>query len=201
MARIALRDVIGRQPDTKDLVSAIAAALGSPVTVEDAAGRLLHGGPPLDTARARFPVLHDEASLGWVSGAEGAASIASLLQHLVAKEVERKALGAEVLHLYREINLIYSFSEKLAALLDLDRVARLALQEARHLIVATDGVVMLLDEATGELGAVASFGDEMPTLRGSGSAAASWGRSRRAATASSSTTWTRTPGASPSRRP
>ena len=93
-------------------------------------------------------------------------SIASLLQHLVAKEVERKALGAEVLHLYREINLIYSFSEKLAALLDLDRVARLALQEARHLIVATDGVVMLLDEATGELGAVASFGDEMPTLRG-----------------------------------
>lgn len=166
MARIALRDVIGRQPETKALVSAIAAALGSPVTVEDAAGRVLHGDPPLDTAGDRFPVLHDEARLGWVSGAQGAAPIASLLQHLITKEVERKALGAEVLHLYREINLIYSFSEKLAALLDLERVARLALQEARHLIVATDGVVMLLDEATGELGAVAAFGDEMPALRG-----------------------------------
>jgi serine phosphatase RsbU (regulator of sigma subunit) len=165
VARIALRDVIGRQADTKDLVSAIAAALGSPVAVEDAGGRLLHGSPT-DEAQARFPVLHDEASLGWVSGADGAAAIASLLEHLVTKEVERKALGGEVLHLYREINLIYSFSEKLAALLDLDRVARLALQEARHLIVATDGVVMLLDEATGELGAVASFGDEMPTLQG-----------------------------------
>jgi serine phosphatase RsbU (regulator of sigma subunit) len=164
--RIALRDVIGRQPDTSDLVSALSAAFGSPVTVEDASGRVLHGGPAPDGGGARFPVLHDGASLGFVLGAEGAASIASLLKHLVAKEAERKALGAEVLHLYREINLIYSFSEKLAALLDLDRVARLALQEARHLIVATDGVVMLLDEATGELGAVAGFGDEMPALRG-----------------------------------
>ena len=50
--------------------------------------------------------------------------MAALLDHLVAREAERKALGAEVLHLYREINLIYSFSEKLAALLDLERVAR-----------------------------------------------------------------------------
>ena len=47
-----------------------------------------------------------------------------------------------MLHLYREVNLIYSFSEKLAALLDLERVAQLTLQEARHLIVATDGVAL-----------------------------------------------------------
>ncbi len=166
MPRIALRDVIGRQPDAQALVSALAGALRSAVTVEDAAGRLLHGVATAEPAPSRIPVLHEDVSLGFVSGGEGAASVAALLEHLVRKEVERKALGAEVLHLYREINLIYSFSEKLAALLDLDRVARLALQEARQLIVVTDGVVMLLDEATGELGAVASFGDEMPALRG-----------------------------------
>ena len=166
MARIALRDVIGRQPETRDLVSEIAAALGSPVTVEDAGGRLLHGSAPVPPSSKRFPVIHEETGLGWVTGSDRVASVALLLQHLIGKEVERKALGAEVLHLYREINLIYSFSEKLAALLDLDRVARLALQEARHLIVATDGVVMLLDEPTGELAAVASFGDEMPGLQG-----------------------------------
>ena len=67
------------------------------------------------------------------------------------REVERKALGAEVLHLYREVNLIYGFSEKLAALLDLERVARLTLQQARHLIAATDGAIMLLDDETGAL--------------------------------------------------
>ena len=111
------------------------------------------------------------------SGPNGAGAVAALLDHLVAREVERKALGAEVLHLYREINLIYSFSEKLAALLDVERVAQLTLQEARHLIVATDGVILLLDEATGALTSVAGFGDEMPALAGL----------PRAATASSAT--------------
>ena len=71
-----------------------------------------------------------------------------------------------MLHLYREINLIYSFSEKLAALLDVERVAELTLREARHLIVATDGALMLLDEASGSLSMVAGFGDELPALTG-----------------------------------
>jgi sigma-B regulation protein RsbU (phosphoserine phosphatase) len=166
MARIALRQIIGRQPETAALLSAIAEALGSPVAIEDTEGRLLHGEALSVPAEARFPVIHELANLGWVSGSDRVGSVAALLEHLVAKEVERKALGAEVLHLYREINLIYSFSEKLAALLDLDRVARLTLQEARHLIVATDGVVMLLDDETGALSPVAGFGDEMPGLAG-----------------------------------
>ena len=100
-----------------------------------------------------------------MSGPAGAQAVATLLDHLVTKEVERKALGAEVLHLYREINLIYSFSEQLAALLDVERVAALTLREARHLIVATDGAVLLLDETAGDH-AVAGFGDELPPLTG-----------------------------------
>ena len=109
---------------------------------------------------------HGDSSLAFVRGPERTRAVATLLQHLAARERERKALGAEVLHLYREINLIYSFSEKLAALLDLERVAALTLQEARHLIVATDGVIMLLDEASGALTSVAGFGDELTRLEG-----------------------------------
>ena len=71
-----------------------------------------------------------------------------------------------MLNLYRELNLIYGFSEKLAALLDVERVAALTLQEARHLIVATDGIVMLLDDEGGALRVVAGFGEEMPALDG-----------------------------------
>ena len=146
-------------------MSAVAAALGGDVSIEDAEGRLLHGVAPSDGA-GRFPVMLGEARLGWVSGPVQAGTVARLLDHLVANEVERKALGAEVLHLYREINLIYSFSEKLAALLDVERVARLTLQEARHMIVATDGMIMLLDEHDQTLVRVASFGDEIPALPG-----------------------------------
>ena len=96
----------------------------------------------------KFPVTHDGLVLGSVSGGEHAKTVAAVLDHLVAREAERKALGAEVLHLYREVNLIYSFSEKLAALLELERVAALTLREGQHIIAASDGAIMLLDEQT-----------------------------------------------------
>ena len=165
MSRVALKQVIGRSAEARVLVDALAAVIGAPVAVEDADGRLLYGAPASGDAR-RFAVTHAGAGLGWVAGPEGAVAVAALLEHLLQKDVERKALGAEVLHLYREINLIYSFSEKLAALLDVERVATLTLQQARHLIVATDGVVMLIDDDTGDLRTVAGFGDEMPVLQG-----------------------------------
>jgi serine phosphatase RsbU (regulator of sigma subunit) len=163
MARITLKQVLGAGSPTHPVMAALAAAIGAPVSVEDAAGRQLYGAALEGT---RFPVIHDGCSLGWVTGPERAESIADLLRLLVEKEAERKSLGTEVLQLYREVNLIYSFSEKLAALLDLDRVAHLTLQEARHLIVATDGAILLLDEATGMLTPVAVFGDEFPRLPG-----------------------------------
>jgi sigma-B regulation protein RsbU (phosphoserine phosphatase) len=161
-----LKQLIGRQPDTRALVAAIADALGSSITVEDADGRVLYGDGLASPDNTRVPVTHQEARVGWVAGPPHARTIAALLDHLVAKDAEKKSLGAEVLHLYREINLIYSFSEKLAALLELERVARLTLDEARHVIVATDGVLLLLDEDTEILSAVAGFGDELPTLDG-----------------------------------
>jgi serine phosphatase RsbU (regulator of sigma subunit) len=160
MARIGLRHVIGHQRESRTLVESMAAALGGAVAIEDPDGRVLQGEVRADAA-ARFPVQHEDQHLGWVSGPASSGPVADLLGHLVAREVERKALGAEVLHLYREINLIYSFSEKLAALLDVERVAQLTLQEARHLIVATDGSLLLLDDASGSMSAVAGFGEEM----------------------------------------
>ncbi len=161
----SLRQLMRRQRDARALVSLIAESMGSPVAVEDADGQLLHGEAP-SGASTRFPITQAGTRVGWVAGGADAGLVAALLDHLVAGDAEKKALGAEVLHLYREVNLIYSFSEKLAALLDLDAVARLTLREARQMIVATDGVLMLLDEATGALETVAGFGDELPNLSG-----------------------------------
>jgi serine phosphatase RsbU (regulator of sigma subunit) len=140
-------------------------ALGVPVAIEDMQGRILHGEPATAPVAGRFPIRHGETSLGWVAGPEAARTIAALLEHLARSDGERKALGAEVLHLYREINLIYSFSEQLAELLDVERVAALTLREARHLIPASDGAVMLLDE-TDALVTVSAFGEEFLGLSG-----------------------------------
>jgi serine phosphatase RsbU (regulator of sigma subunit) len=88
--------------------------------------------------------------------------VAALLEHLAARESERRTLANEVLHLYREVNLIYRFSEKLASTLDLDRVAAVTLEQARQLIAATDGAVLLIEEGSERLQSVASFGGAYP---------------------------------------
>jgi len=165
MSRIALRRLIGPRQDAGARVADLVTALGTPVAVEDAEGRLLYG-EAQSSPDATFAVTVDGVRLGSVSGGAQARAVAALLEHLATREAERKALGAEVLHLYREVNLIYSFSEKLAALLDLERVAGLTLQEARHLIAASDGAIMLLDEQTGDLSTLAGFGQALPHLIG-----------------------------------
>jgi serine phosphatase RsbU (regulator of sigma subunit) len=163
MSHLHLRQILGRQSEAHALLAALATTLGGSVTVEDANGRVLHGAGAAAGA-LRVPVMTGEINLGWVAGDGQAEVIAQVIEHLVAKEVERRALGTEVLHLYREVNLIYSFSEKLAALLDVERVVRLTLDEARHLIGATDGAILLLDDAGETLDVLASFGDELSAL-------------------------------------
>lgn len=164
MSRVVLKQLLARSADTRALVDAMAAAVG-PLAVEDPEGRHLHG-TQVDAGARRVAVTHGDAHLGAVAGDARAELLADLLSHLAGREGERKSLGTEVLNLYREINLIYSFSEKLAALLDVERVGALTLQEARRLIVATDGVLMLLDQESGALTTVAGFGDELPALQG-----------------------------------
>jgi len=165
MAGVTLRQVLGPRHGAGSVVDDLVAVIGTPVSVEDMDGRLLYGSGGRESD-SRHPIALDGTSVGWVSGEPRARILATLLGHLLSKEGERKALGSEVLHLYREVNLIYSFSEKLAAMLDLERVARLTLQEARQLIAASDGAIMLLDEQTGALSTLAGFGDALPHLTG-----------------------------------
>jgi serine phosphatase RsbU (regulator of sigma subunit) len=158
MPNAALRNLIRKRRDSASAVSALVGAFGAGLAVEGSDGELLLGDRG-GGAGPRWPVTLDGEHLGWVSGGDQAEAVASLLGHLAAREAERKTLANEVLHLYREVNLIYSFSEKLASTLELDKVAGLTLDQARHLIAATDGAVMLLDEADGRLHPVATFGE------------------------------------------
>ncbi len=165
MIRGALTHLLRPTRDAHALVAQMVAAIGEPITIEDNDGRVLHG-EILGQPGARYPITLDGTGLGWVSGSASARNVAALLDHLLSRESERKALGTEVLHLYREVNLIYSFSEKLAALLELEKVASLTLQEARHLITASDGTIMLLEEGSVLLTTLAGFGEALPHLTG-----------------------------------
>jgi serine phosphatase RsbU (regulator of sigma subunit) len=161
MAPHDLRRLFARRHTLAPLMASIAE--GGPLSIEDADGQLLHG-EPLAASEVRYPVTLDGTGVGWVAGGKHARRVAAMLDHIVSNESEQKAMRSEVLHLYREVNLIYSFSEKLAAVLDLNGVASLTLQEARHLINATDGIVMLLDERTGTLTTLSGFGEVLPAI-------------------------------------
>lgn len=134
-------------------VAKLLAAL-PPVTIADAAGAPLHG--PQTGSGAPVPVMFEGKQQGSVFGSPG---VAALLEYLLAKEAERRALAAEVLHLYREVHLIEQLSEQLATLLDLTQVGQAALDQARRLIVAASGVVLLRESAADPPRVVASFGE------------------------------------------
>ncbi|NDJ13859.1 MAG: GAF domain-containing protein [Acidobacteriia bacterium] len=153
MVGLTLKSLLKRKSGAAATVEALLEALGGGVGIEADSGERLLGSSGNEVLRRA--VIFEDATLGWVVGSASAGSaVAGLLAHLIAKESERRALGAEVLHLYREVHLIDQLSEQLAALLDLTAVAQSALDQARRLIAASQGCIVVPDAAQ----PVASFG-------------------------------------------
>jgi adenylate cyclase len=90
-----------------------------------------------------FPILLGDEVLGWVIGCERVYEIANFLSYLVNREFERKALAADALDKYREINLLYAIAGKLSNCLDVKEIATLVIEEASRLINSTSASVML----------------------------------------------------------
>jgi len=157
MAPLTLRALLNPKNDSFAVVKTLCEAAGNGLCVLDSSGKQLLGEAP-DGDHARFSIGPDDAALGFVTGLpEPAAALAKLLTHLAARESEQRALASETLHLYREIHLIEQLSEQLAALLNLPLVCESALAQARRLIPATHGCVLVLEKETGSLTTAASF--------------------------------------------
>jgi Stage II sporulation protein E (SpoIIE)/GAF domain len=158
MPALSLKSLLGRRSPGYAVVQALVESMGNTVYVTDASGAILVGVANGDDSAARIAITHEDAIAGYVIGpAPQATSIAALVNHLWSKEIESRSLGAEVLHLYREVHLIEQLSEQLAQVLDLPAVASCALDQAQRLIKATFGVIYLHNQ-NGALEAIASFG-------------------------------------------
>jgi GAF domain-containing protein len=158
MAPLTLKSILNPRSTNYPTVVALREALGSNTCVQDASGKILLGEPPSDPATPSIPVQLDGLTLGHVTGpAIPASALALLLAQLAAREHESRSLASEVLHLYREVNLIEQLSEQLAALLNSPAVGQAALDQAQRLIPATHGVVLLTDQDSGQLQIAASF--------------------------------------------
>lgn len=160
MARIKLKNILSKKKEAFVLIENLLNAVDPSIRVEDNEGKYLLGSIE-KSEEFWYPIEFEDEVLGRVIGGEKADDVAKLLTHLANKEDEKKTLGSEVLSLYREINLIYNFSEKLAAALDINNVAEMALEEAHQLIQATGGSVLLINDKDQTLETIASFGQTM----------------------------------------
>lgn len=157
---LTLKWMLGRKNGIAELITQAMEYTKSAVCVEAVNGEILLGNalPELATS---CPVWIAQETIGRVKGTSHDASfIAQLLNQCISQEINTKKLGAELLHQYKEINLIYSFSEKLSAVLGLESIAALVLQEAGQIIRFSEGAVFYFDVTSRELTLKAAAGND-----------------------------------------
>ncbi len=65
------------------------------------------------------------------------------LNALLAQSLDRREVANEALDRYREINLMYRVSETIGALLDVEKIPQMVLEESQRVIHANSGIVLL----------------------------------------------------------
>ena len=160
MAKISLKNIVGRKNETSAVISNLIDQLKANVWIEDENGKILSG-EQLESPLSIAAVIADNEKIGFVKGDEKAVLIAALISQLAQKETEKKNLGAEVLNLYQEINVIFNFSEQLSQTIEPDAIAKITLQQAMHSIPAHSGVLVLWDDVNKTLSVPATEGEPM----------------------------------------
>jgi serine phosphatase RsbU (regulator of sigma subunit) len=157
MTQITLKKLLNPRKPTCTIVVDLLENLGTPMNIQNADGLLLLG-KTLMIEMPKTAVHHEETLAGWVQGPDLQAGIvARLLEQLLAKEAEKRALAGELLDKYRELNLLYNLSEHLLSTPDPQAIAATTLQEAGRLIQTSAAWLLLLDEESGGLNMVATI--------------------------------------------
>jgi hypothetical protein len=144
--------------EAAELLAEVISRLRPSPSIADAEGAMVLAGRRRRTAR-RVPLLAESRIVGWMSGGPDARALAALFGLLARKEQEQRKLADELLETYRELNLLYGLSAKLAEAHGAGAVARAVLEEARRLVPGTDGSLFLWDEGRRRLRQVAGFGE------------------------------------------
>ena len=153
----ALKNILKKGHVSQKVFSDIAAKLGLNFGVIGYDENLLFG--TVDEGFQSFDLSLDEIMYGrLLASDDNGRLLASMLMVLVEKELAKKKIGNEVLGLYREINMIYSFSEQISEKIDEKSIAEMALGEASQIINSTHGLFLIYEPKQNEVVELASFG-------------------------------------------
>jgi len=151
MAQSKLKSLLGKRSDTTAWVQAWVERNNAEICILDENQNVLYGTPLVTDYKTSLVTIEDEI-VGQVQGYDDQIiGLSEILAILLKKESEKKKLGAEVLHLYQELNVIYNFSEKLAETIDPNIIAQITLDQALRSLPSDGGILLLWDDITQEL--------------------------------------------------
>jgi len=159
MNKIRLKHLLSKRGENGSLRDDLKALIPG-LAIQDADGTFLLGSEGNNSDK-RYAVRHGDQVIGWVTGDNGPDFAARLLNRLIADEAMNAQLTDEVLDLYRELNLLYKLSEKLADSLNPDAVMDITLEEAHRIIPATSGAIILQSEQAESYNNRKSFGSDL----------------------------------------
>jgi hypothetical protein len=143
-----LRRLIVRHRHVAPMLSVLLAGTDARVRITDIDGGVIldrqTGGEAAGAPVERHPIVVEGTTVGWVEGPRPSGSIAAVLSYACARETDKRALAREALDRYRELNLIYDLAEEIGATLEVDAVARVAVDEAGRLPTGGEGFIALV---------------------------------------------------------
>lgn len=167
MPQLSLKKIIRK--DFGPVLQGLLDSIDEPIGILDAEGDLLIGSlpDPSGEPQARAPIQREGETAGWVIGGTGSpwiANLAGMLEFWLSKEAEKRALANEVLDKYRELSLLYRFSEKLVVSPRPDSIAKMTLSEVCPLMQVAGGLVVLAGAGGDELEVLATCGQSFPHI-------------------------------------
>lgn len=141
---VNLKKLVGKS-DVKEIVYNILREINIEISVLDLQGNIILGTSKKDED-IEFPININEKVAGFVMGESKAAIIAKLLSYIGNSEFNKKMLIKETLNKYREINLLYNLSEKMASTIEAKEISKIALEEATRLINSTKAEIAVFSK-------------------------------------------------------
>ena len=156
MSVIRLRKILFKKEELS-LINNMISNMKSHVSIIDAKNVLISTDLRENISGERYPILAEKEVIGYVIGEKEVESLVLLITYFVNSEIEKKKFETEILEKYRELALLYNFSERMATSLNIEEIAGLAIAEAKKYIPATVASVMIQNEYTGKLEIASEF--------------------------------------------
>lgn len=157
MIRIKLRKLLLRDAKTKAIIQQLMDFANSPIAIVDEQEQCLLGSIPTELSTSHKLEVRGQV-IGKVYGGDAAFAVINFINLLIKQTLEKKKLGNEILDLYREVNLMYNFAQKLAESIEPAQIAQLTLEETKSLVNNDEGLVAFWNEHKSHLQIVAQNG-------------------------------------------